>query len=107
MGKSALLGLTRAPTVCDMPHPNFEHSTPDRATHRARLIERIRSLGGYVPDPPSEDVSELEIAFLERVVAWETSPVTTHRDWLARRGWEFPSPGEIAETDLGAELWRL
>src|SRR4051812_45527246 len=88
-----------------MAHPDFDASP--RADHRARLIERIRSMGGYVPDPPSEDASELEIAFLERVVAWETSPVATHREWLARHGWEFSPPEEVAEADLPAELWRL
>lgn len=88
-----------------MPHRNFDAS--DRAEHRARLVARIRSLGGYVPDPPSGEPSELEIAFLERVVAFETSPVTTHRQWLAHRGWIFPPPWEIAEADLSAELWRL
>lgn len=79
----------------------------ERAIRRAQLEKKIRQLGGVLPKAKSEDVSDLELSFLEHVIAWEEGSFSTHREWLARRGPVFPPPGELHGDRLAAELWRL
>lgn len=79
----------------------------DRRIRRDQLREKIRELGGLVGGPESDDVSEVELSFLEQVVAWETGPRSTHRAWLERRGKIFYPPAELDESQVGKELWRL
>lgn len=80
----------------------------DRGIRRARLEAKIRELGGMLP-PHGEDepTSDLEIGFLERVIAWESEPRSTHRAWLARHGLSFVPPAELSGHALKRELWRL
>lgn len=79
----------------------------DRRIRRDRLKEQIREMGGIMAGPDGENVSELELGFLERVVAWETGPCSTHRAWLARKGLSFIPPAELEGPGLTKELWRL
>lgn len=79
----------------------------DRLIRRDRLRQEIRDLGGLVGGANDERVSEHELAFLERVVAWETGPRSTHRAWLARQGQNFVPPAELAGPRRKDELWRL
>ncbi len=80
----------------------------DREIRRARLEEKIRELGGVLPVHGEDDAaSDLELGFLERVIAWETGPRSTHGAWLARRGLHFMPPAELAGRALKRELWRL
>lgn len=79
----------------------------ERAIQREHLARRIRELGGCVPEMNRDQVSELEISFLARVLAWETGPFATHGEWLARQGLVFPPPEELRGQRLAAELWRL
>jgi hypothetical protein len=81
----------------------------DRAIRRAQLEEKIRELGGLIGRPAGEreEVSDLELTFLERVIGWETGPFSTHRAWLERHGLGFIPPAELAGPRLKAELWRL
>jgi hypothetical protein len=58
-------------------------------------------------EPLQDEVSDLELDFLKRVIAWETSPVFTHREWLARHGLVFPPPEDLDRPALERELWRL
>ena len=79
----------------------------DRAIEREKLAEQIRAMGGIVPRAKGDDVSEIELTFLRRVVAWETGTCSTHREWLARRGLIFAPPGGLRGPLLTAELGRL
>jgi hypothetical protein len=80
----------------------------EREIRQGQLEEKIRELGGFLP-PRAEDepANDLVIGFFERVVAWETAPRSTHRDWLARRGLRFMPPAELCGRALKRELWRL
>jgi hypothetical protein len=55
----------------------------------------------------TNEVSDIELTFLRRVVAWEEGPFTTHRDWLARRGHTFRPLSEVDPAQLAGEMWRL
>jgi hypothetical protein len=87
--------------------PARREGDANREQRRAKLIAQIRALGGHVPEPPSADVSDIELQFLESVMAWETGKFSTHREWLARRGMVFAPPGALRGDLLGAELMRL
>ena len=56
----------------------------DRTSLRAQLQRKIHELGGIMSESVHDEVPDFELEFLNRVIAWETSPVSTHRDWLAR-----------------------
>ena len=81
----------------------------DREIQRARLEERIRELGGQMWRPGGDETptTEVELAFLNHVMAWETGPFSTHRAWLARHGLVFMPPAELSGRKLKSELWRL
>lgn len=79
----------------------------DRRIRRDHLRERIRELGGIVGGPEGDEVSEVELHFLERIVEWETGPRMSHRAWLARKGLSFMPPAELEGSGLTKELWRL
>jgi hypothetical protein len=79
----------------------------DRRIQRDQLREKIRELGGMAGGMDNGEVSEAELSFLERVVAWETGPRSSHRAWLARHGRSFVPPVELDGADLKTELWRL
>jgi len=78
----------------------------DRRLRRDRLIRQIQEMGGIV-GKLADEPSDIEIDFLERIVAWEAGPFTSHRDWLAQRGKEFVPPAELDDDSLARELWRL
>jgi hypothetical protein len=82
-------------------------SNADRAVLRTQLEQQIRELGGIVSAPVHNEASNLELEFLNRVIAWETSPVSTHRDWLARHRLVFPPPKDLTDLTWERELWRL
>jgi hypothetical protein len=79
----------------------------DREIAREQLKQKIRSLGGIVGESsPALDL-DLELTFLQRVLAWETGALSTHRDWLAQRGLCFEPPEDLREGRLQEELSRL
>lgn len=86
---------------------NQRLANADRAILRAQLGRKIRELGGIMSEPVQDEVSDLELEFLNRVIAWETSPLSTHRAWLAREGLVFPAPEDLDGPGLERELWRL
>ena len=86
---------------------NQRLANADRAILRAQLERRIHELGGIMSEPAQNEVSELELDFLNRVIAWETSPRSTHRQWLARQRLVFPPPEALQPSALEPELWRL
>src|SRR5688572_24889653 len=86
---------------------NRRLANADRAILRAQLGRKIHELGGIMSEPVNDEVSDLELEFLNRVIAWETSPVSTHRDWLARHRLVFPPPENLTGPALERELWRL
>jgi hypothetical protein len=58
---------------------------------------------GTSPDCPPE----IEEAFLERVLAFETSPKRTLFDVLADLGVELPRPTKLTDGELTAKLWEV
>jgi hypothetical protein len=86
---------------------NRRLANADRAILRAQLGRKIHELGGILPEPAGDEVSDLELDFLKRVIAWETSPTSTHRTWLARQRLVFPAPEGLHGSALEHELWRL
>jgi hypothetical protein len=83
-------------------------SCVDPETRRREFETRIRELGGVVGSVPgAEPHTEMINAFLERVLAAETAPHITHREWLRRRGWQFPAPERLRGPQATVELWRL
>jgi hypothetical protein len=64
-------------------------------------------MGGIVSAPVGSEVSDFELTFLRRVIAWEKGPMSTHGEWLARHGWMFPPPERLNSAELKCELWRL
>ncbi len=83
-----------------------ETARAERAFRREHLVKQIRELGGEVPDSNCE-ISELELSFLARVVAWETRPFSTHGEWLAQHSYVFDPPDELRGPALEKELGRL
>jgi len=81
----------------------------DREIQRAQLEEKIRELGGTLWRPGGDDAktNEVELTFLNHVLAWETGPFSTHDAWLARHGLGFVPPAELEGRQLKTELWRL
>ena len=86
---------------------NRRLANADRAILRAQLGRKIHELGGIMSEPVQDEVSDLELEFLNRVIAWETSPFSTHRAWLARQRLVFPPPEDLDGPALERELWRL
>lgn len=64
-------------------------------------------MGGFVSASAGNEVSDFELTFLRRVIAWEKGPMSTHGEWLARHGWAFPPPENLNCAELKRELWRL
>ena len=42
-----------------------------------------------------------------KLLASETAPMSTNREWLRRRGWIFPEPAKLSGLQVKEELWRL
>jgi hypothetical protein len=78
-----------------------------RATRRAHLVQQIEALGGFVPAPGPGDVTELELDFLQRILAIETGPYVSNREWLEREGSVFVPLTELPAGSVGVELMRL
>lgn len=71
------------------------------------MLAIVRKLGGMHGGAAPGFPLEMEVAFLERVVAFETAPRTSNRDWLAARGFRFRRPAELGGAELERELGRL
>jgi hypothetical protein len=78
-----------------------------RRLRRDWLVGKIQELGGKVGVSPAEDPSETELDFLEHVLAWETRPRSSNREWLKRHGQNFLPPFACGDDQLAAELARL
>ncbi|MDO8542565.1 MAG: hypothetical protein Q7S40_19155 [Opitutaceae bacterium] len=88
--------------------PSGEHcARPDRVIYRQELKRKIEELGGIIGGAGGEAPSEVELAFLERVLTWENGPLRTHREWLSKHCLFFSRPQELGGHQLHAELWRL
>jgi hypothetical protein len=85
-----------------------DSSSVDPEIRRRQLETKIRELGGVVGSVPGAKAhAEVINAFLEQVLAAETAPHITHREWLRRRGWQFPAPERLRGPQATVELWRL
>lgn len=58
---------------------------------------------GNHPDCPPE----VEEAFLERVLAFETTPKRTLTDLLSEMGIELPRPAKLTDAEVKAKLWEV
>lgn len=79
----------------------------DRQIRRDSMQRKIQEAGGLLFGADSEEVSDAELSFLERVLAWETGPSSSNRAWLARNGLSFIPPAELTGWRWKEELWRL
>jgi len=76
----------------------------ERTARRSRLERTVRALGGvFAPTKDFDDEREL----VDRLIASETAPLTTHRAWLQRHGLAFAAPDTLSPAELPAELRRL
>ncbi len=93
-------------------------SEPPRDEFEEKLLrERIRQLretldsladGQAVFSEPAEDMPpEMELAFLERVLAFETAGRTTWLKRLEEKGYLMPPPESLTDDELGLELWQV
>lgn len=83
----------------------------DQEIQRARLEEQIRERGGILGFPAGQENAavspEIEFAFLNHVLAWESGPFSSHAEWRARHGQVFAPPDGLRGQALRRELWRL
>lgn len=87
--------------------PTGPRSREELERRRDELLAMVRKLGGIHGGAAPGFPLEMEVAFLERVVAFETAPRTSNRGWLAAGGLHFRSPAELSGTELERELGRL
>lgn len=78
-----------------------------RRLRRDWLVDRIRGLGGEVGVSPGDNPPAAELDFLEHVLAWETAPRSSNREWLKRQGMEFFPSFACDDARLAVELPRL
>jgi len=78
-----------------------------RRLRRDWLVEKIKELGGTVGVSPGEGPPVAELEFLEHVLAWETRPRSSNREWLKRHGLQFLPPFACGDDQLATELPRL
>src|SRR5687768_1222878 len=64
--------------------PTLQHHEPVAKHGKLRASPESLSRTSVDPALHRGEPARLELEFLNRVIAWETSPVSTHRDWLAR-----------------------
>jgi hypothetical protein len=78
-------------------------------TRIERLKEKIRRVTGESPTFGSHPdcPPELEEQFLERVLAFESSPKRTLFDLLEELGVELPKPKKLSDGDLKTKLWEV
>lgn len=50
---------------------------------------------------------ELEVAFLEQILAFETASRTTWGDQLRETGYDPPKPDSLSDEEVGREVWQL
>jgi len=78
-----------------------------RRLRRDWLVEKIHELGGEVGMPPGKTPSEADLEFMEEVLAWETTPRSSNREWLKRQGLQFLPAFACSDAQLAVELPRL
>src|SRR5206468_1836392 len=73
------------------------------------LRQKIREATGQNPKfgTAPECPPEVEEAFLERVLAFETSPSRVLFDVLAEYGISLPPAAELKDKQLAAKLWEV
>ena len=78
-------------------------------TRAQQLRQKIREATGEDPafGTSPDCPPEVEEAFLERVLAFETSPKRTLIDLLGDAGIELPRPSKLTGRELTAKLWEV
>jgi hypothetical protein len=74
-----------------------------------QLRRKIREATGQNPvfGASHDCLPEVEEAFLENVLAYETSPKRTLLDVLGESGVELPRPKKLSDAELTAKLWEV
>jgi hypothetical protein len=91
--------------------------TPPEDNGRRALQQRLAQLrnqlfevsGGEMEYGPAGEglTPELEVAFLEQVLAFETAPQTTWGERLRETGYAMPKPASLSDQEIGLELWQV
>ena len=78
-------------------------------TRIQQLRQKIREATGEEPvfGSCADCPPEVEEAFLERVLAFETSPKRTLMDLLGELEIELPRPTKLTDRELTAKLWEV
>ena len=78
-------------------------------TRIEQLRQKIREATGHDPvfGTSTECPPEMEAAFLESVLAFETSPKRRLLDLLEESGIEVPQPKKLSGKQLTAKLWEI
>src|SRR5687768_13037616 len=75
----------------------------EQLKEEARRLSRGQMHSFGIDDLPKDTAEQ----FLERVIAFETAPTTTHFDQLTADRVPLPPPNEVTDRAIGAMLWRV
>lgn len=84
--------------------PSREDYVRARLKYLKHKLKEMGELGGF--EAPDLD-PEMELAFLEQVVAIEAEPTTTYAHQLIGRGISLPPPDDLEEDALSQKLWEI
>jgi hypothetical protein len=85
----------------------------ERRRLQKRLVELRNQLaeisgGEHMFGPAGEGMTlEMEVAFLEQIVAFETAPETSWLDRLSESGYDMPDPATLSDAEIGLEVWQV
>lgn len=91
------------------PDTTCELSQVDQTIRINELKERAREAGGGEMDDWTSETCPLDLqeAFWESVLAWETAPDSTYAEMLSERNVPLPPPELLNEQELHAALWEV
>jgi hypothetical protein len=75
----------------------------EQLKEEARRLSRGQMHSFGIDDLPKDTAEQ----FLERVIAFETAPTTTHFDRLTADRVPLPPPNEVTDREIGVMLWRV
>lgn len=94
-----------------MPEPPHDENEDAFLQARIRdLRETLNALAGgkaIFGEQTKDMPPEMELAFLERVLAFETAGSTTWLKRLEEKGYFMPPPESLTDDEIGLELWQV
>jgi hypothetical protein len=85
--------------------PNREAYVEARLRHLRHRLQEMGECTGFASAHPLDP--ELELAFLEQVMAIEAEPTITYAHQLIGRGIELPPPDDIPDERISHKLWEV